>query len=225
MASKPTGNKHAFLDKPTDPKANKKPRTPAAAKPAANPSTSNTSSYRTEQELAAEARQTQLDLGFILVLSEDPHKALQIAKTDLEKEAVINAIEVQKIVSTKNKKVILNKTYKQTTLPPTLQNDKHKKPAQPTKNPYPNLAAASSNPIPTPTTNIAQMTEQFERLKKQKETVEARQKVLEAQRAKEAEAPLSRQSQISTTTTTTTTTTPTATGIKARTMTTTAWIP
>ena len=30
------------------------------------------SSYRTEQEIEAEARQTQLDLEFVLLLSEDP---------------------------------------------------------------------------------------------------------------------------------------------------------
>ena len=90
MAS--NANKRSYPGKPTDPRleANKRQKTPAPkAKPAENP---QGTTLRTEQELEAEARQTQLDLGFVLVLSEDPHRALQVAKTDLEREAAINAI-------------------------------------------------------------------------------------------------------------------------------------
>ena len=120
-------NKRAYPEKPTNPRlaANKRQKTPAPAtkakKPAASGPTPSTS-LRTEQELEAEARQTQLDLGFIMVLSEDPQKALQIAKTDLEKEAAVNAIEVQKIVSKANTYLKANPNIKT-----TFQNDKTKK--------------------------------------------------------------------------------------------------
>ena len=55
---------------------------------------------RTEQEMEAEARQTALDLGFVLLLSENPEKALQEAKTELEREEAMNAIKTKRIVST-----------------------------------------------------------------------------------------------------------------------------
>ena len=76
-------NKRAFPNKPTDPRlaANKRQKTPAPKmkKPeaSAGPATAGpapSTSIRTDQELKAEARQNQLDLGFILVLSEDPQK-------------------------------------------------------------------------------------------------------------------------------------------------------
>ena len=149
-----------------------------------NPETASTT-LRTDQELEAEARQTQLDLGFVMILSEHPQKALRVAKTDLEREAAINAIEVQKIVSKYNNPKAKTNTNKiKTTL---LQNDKAaKKPplSMPNLNLYPNLAAAAT-PNPQPTTNINQMKEQFENLKKQQETVDARQRHLQAQRTRE----------------------------------------
>ena len=55
-----------------------------------------TSSYRTEQEMEAEARQTALDLGFVLLLSENPEKALETAKTEFEKVEAIRAIQTKK---------------------------------------------------------------------------------------------------------------------------------
>ena len=53
---------------------------------------------------------------------------------------------------------------------------------------YPNLSSAAT-PNPQPSTNFNQMKEQFEQLKKQKETVDARQRQLKAQRAKECNVP------------------------------------
>ena len=55
---------------------------------------------RTEHEMEAEARQTALDLGFVLLLSENPEKALQEAKTEFEREEAMNAIKTKRIVST-----------------------------------------------------------------------------------------------------------------------------
>ena len=208
-------NKRSYPDKPTDPRpaaANKRQKTPAPkAKAAENPPQG--SNIRTEQELEAEARQTQLDLGFILVLSEDPQKALQIAKTDLEREAAINAIEVQKIVS----KIKTTNSNKNLASLPTFQNAKTKSKQQPRSMPdlYPNLSAAADKPPPQPTTNFEQMKAQFEQLKKKQETVDARQKQLQAQREAEG-APPCKPSRTATTTlqqaaTTTTTTTMTTT--------------
>ena len=58
------------------------------------------SNIRTEQEMEAEARQTALDLGFVLLLSENPEKALQEAKTEFEREEAMNAIKTKRVVST-----------------------------------------------------------------------------------------------------------------------------
>ena len=54
-------------------------------------------------------------------------------------------------------------------------------------NPFPNLSAGTTNKQPA-RTNVAHMTEQFQRLKQQQEAVEARQRELDALRAKHNEA-------------------------------------
>ena len=48
--------------------------------------------------MEAEARQTALDLGFVLLLSENPEKALETAKTEFEKAEAIRAIQTKKVV-------------------------------------------------------------------------------------------------------------------------------
>ena len=140
------------------------------------------SSIRTEQELNAEARQTALDIGFVLLLSEDPYKALQEAKNDLEKEEAIRAIKLKEVVSTLKDIGIVRKLSKckHTYL---LQNDKYKQGENSApefnNNAYPNLQAhASKNPPPTSTTTQQAMDIQFERLRQQKEQAEARQRKL-----------------------------------------------
>ena len=74
----PAGNKTSAI--PTA-----KPPAPAQAQPQTDPTLTCSTTIRSDQELEAEAGQTQLDIGFVLALSENPTKALESAKNDLER--------------------------------------------------------------------------------------------------------------------------------------------
>ena len=179
---------------------------PNQAQPQAQPNlhpdpAPNGSSFRSEQEMNAEARQTALDLGFVLLLSEDPIKAYQEAKTDLEKEEALKAIKLKEVVrQLANNKNNHSLTSKQN----FSQNDKcqggtaSSAPSDFSGNAYPNLQAHADNtPPPNPSTTRQAMEAQIERVRLQKEQAEARQKKLDelvkekrAQRQPEAEAPI-----------------------------------
>lgn len=174
----PTASKRPRSDKVYDPreeaKAIKKPKTPAtmaknsstATQPQKQvPQASGSTTLRSDQELEAEARQTQLDIGFVLTLSEDPKHALELASNDLEKEAAIQAMKVAEIVSTTSVREPLKVNFTRETNYPLQNNRAKNKPADVNNNPtntaFPNMTAGM-NTQPQPRRNVAQITEQFQ---------------------------------------------------------------
>ena len=143
---------------------------------------------RTEQEMEAEARQTALDLGFVLLLSENPEKALQEAKTEFEREEALNAIKTKRIVSTTTQTHKVEHYYYINPIAPQneiyankAKKDLNNNNSTDNTNAFPNLQAHNdSTPAPTTTTNTEAMNEQFERLKQQQKAAEERQKKLDA---------------------------------------------
>ena len=145
-----------------------------------------TSTYRTEQEMEAEARQTALDLGFVLLLSENPEKALETAKTEFEKEEALRAIQTKKVVRHPIYRLYLNNLPKITS---SLQNAQfaNRSQTQPQPQPdlnnnaFPNLQAHSDQtPTPTAASNQEAMNIQFKRLQQQQQAAAERQKKLDA---------------------------------------------
>ena len=118
--------------------------------------------------MEAEARQTALDLGFVLLLSENPEKALQEAKTEFEREEAMNAIKTKRIVSTliqtnKVKHHYINHITPQNEIYANkARKDLNNNNNNDNTNAFANLQAHNdSTPTPTTATNTEAMNEQL----------------------------------------------------------------